>query len=209
MNKSGQYYQIITRFFLEQRGAPFFLSSTEIDVLAGWEKAGVPVRVVLEGLRLCFERYRKKPGGRGKVFSLVFCRPFVDQAFEAFQERRVGGERRPIRDKQKRLKLAGEVERFLADCPDELSDIKLIYSRAQRMISRGEAEEERLEGLEQRVEALLCQKVSAAERKKIQEKIRFEYRGQTSEELKRIVELKLVKHSREKYRIPHLSLYYY
>lgn len=61
MKEAGsKYFQSIALHFFKHRGAPFFLSSKELDYIAGWEKMGIPLHVVLEGIERSFESYRRK-----------------------------------------------------------------------------------------------------------------------------------------------------
>ncbi len=207
-NNTSLYFQTVARFFFEQRGSPFFLSSKELDVIGSWEEMGIPVPVVLEGIRDCFASHRRRIGRRNKIHSLVFCRSFVLRAFEAYRERRVGNSRKPSREKDKRIKLKKAVKRFLDSCPDEIMDISEIFSRVKAILSQ-EVDEEELEALEQQVEKFLLEKTSDAIKERIQKDVILEYGDRKGQEHIRILELRIIKHMREKYKIPHISLYYY
>ncbi len=206
--KTGQYFQTVARFFLEQRGTPFFLSSQEVEIIAGWEKAGIPVQTVLQGIRDSFENRKRRPNRKDRVLSMAFCQPFVQMAFEAYQERKVGINRKPVQKKDKRKELRRTITSFLESCPEEFQEIKQIYTRVQRLFSQG-IDETMLEAFEQKVEVLLVQKASDEERRRIREDVLDEFRSSGQKEIDRIMDLKLAKYIREKYKIPHLSLYYY
>jgi hypothetical protein len=118
--ETGLYFQTIARFFFEQRGSPFFLSSKELDVITDWKEKGVPVGVVLEGIRDCFTFSRAKPGRKNKIQSLVFCRSFVSRAFESYKERKVGSGLGTVTDEERKIQLEKAVERFLNTCPEEV-----------------------------------------------------------------------------------------
>ncbi len=207
-DKTSLYFQTIAGFFLEQRGSPFFLSSKDLDIIAGWEEMKIPVQVVLEGIRDCIAYYRKKPSRRNKIYSLVFCRSFVLNAFEAYKERRVGNSRKSFEEMDKKIKLRKEVERFLDSCPEEIRDIGEIFSRVKEMLSR-EVAEENFEKLEQQLERFLIEKTSDSLKERIRREVIMKYTGRKGQEHIRILELKIIKHMREKYKIPHISLYYY
>ena len=86
----NRYFQEIAHEFLKSRGAPFFLSSKDLDLIAAWEKMGIPLRVALEGVDRAFENYRAKTAARPKILSLAFCKNQVLKAFEQYKERKVG-----------------------------------------------------------------------------------------------------------------------
>jgi len=207
-DKTSLYFQTIAGFFFEQRGSPFFLSSKELDVIAGWEEMKIPVQVVLEGIRDCIAYHRRRPGRRNKIHSLVFCRSFVLRAFEAYKERKVGNGRKSSREMDKKIKLKKAVERFLNSCPEEIRDISEIFSRVKEMLSR-EVDEENLETLEQQLERFLVEKTSDSVKERIRKEVITEYEDRKGQEHIRILELKIIKYMREKYKIPHISLYYY
>jgi hypothetical protein len=206
--EASRYFQAVSRFFFEHRGAPFFLSAEEIDTIQEWKDMGIPLQIVKEGIKDCIVVLRKRPGRRGKKVSLSFCRPFVQRGYEAYKERKVGGAGGPIRKVDKRKKLKKAVEKFLATCPDKHPEIRQVFSRALNLISQGAAEE-LLEDLENEAETLSIRLVSEAEREQIRNAVMTEFGDRSGAELNRIQDLKLIKHVRKKYAIPHISLFYY
>jgi hypothetical protein len=206
--ETGRYFQAVSRFFLENRGAPFFLSAKEIDTIKEWQDMDIPIRIVREGIMDCIVAQRIKPGRKGKILSLSFCHPYIVRSYEAFKERKVGGASRPVRKEDKRKKLKKEVEGFLTTCPDIIPDMRKIFFRVLNLVSE-DADEEILEDLESEVEALAIGMASEQEREKIRDEVIAEFGDRSSRELGRILDLKLIKHVREKYAIPHISLYFY
>jgi hypothetical protein len=206
--KRDKYFQTVARYFLERRGAPFYLSSQEFEVIEGWEKTGIPVQIVLQGIEDSFRSRGKRPSRKGRFPSLAYCQPFVLKALEAYKEKRVGENRKllPKKDKKKELKRA--VSSFMESCPEELQKIKQVYSRLQKR-SYWDIDEQMLEALDQEVEALLIQEASAEETERIREEVSDEFRGSDGEEFDRILDLKLARYIRKKYKIPYLSLFYY
>ncbi|MFQ6038820.1 MAG: hypothetical protein ACE5LV_09415 [Candidatus Aminicenantales bacterium] len=203
---SERYYQTISRFFFHQRGAPFFLSSREVMAISEWEEAGVPLDVVIEGIRACFESRRQREG-KGRRISLTTCRPFVRQAFEAHRERRVGAGRKASRETDKRELLGQAAAEFLASCPAEFEKIRTIYARVLKDI-RGIPEGE-LESLEKQVERLLAARTPESEKQEVWRTVLREHGGKDEEEKRRIFERILVRRMRERHRVPRLPLYYY
>ena len=206
--EASRYFQAITRFFLEHRGAPFFLSAKEVDNIKEWKNMGIPLQIVREGIKDCFVALRKKKRPKGKVLSLSFCRPYVLRGYEAYKERKVGGKNKPFRKDDKQRKLKKTVEDFLATCPDTIPDLQEVFSRVLGLISQG-ADDEVFEDLENEVEALFVEMTSEAEREQLRNEVMVEFGDKNTKERERIQDLKLIKHVREKYAIPHISLYYY
>lgn len=206
--EAGRYIQAVSRFFLEQRGAPFFLSSKEVENIKDWRKLGIPLQIVLEGIKDCFAYHRKKPGRKNKILSLAFCHSFVLRGFAAHKERKVGGQDKPFPKDDKRKKLKSAVERFLAHCPEISPDLKAIFSHVLQLTSKS-FEEEVLERLETKVETLVVELATEEEREKVRKEVMMEFGEKNSQEQERIRTLKLIRYIREKYGIPHVSLYYY
>lgn len=210
MSKQSFYFQTITRYFLDNRGAPFFLSLREIDQIEIWEKMGIPLRVVLEGIKDSFlKKNGSKPRKRGWGFSLGFCNTQVQKAFQQYKDRKVGQQRSSVDFDKKRIKIAIEVERFLDLLPDPMVDLRPVFSRLQNSLSQKSFDEDLLESAEEEIEKIIPKKASGGELEKVKRDVLEEYGSQGNEEYDRIFRLKLVKHLRDKYKIPHISPYYY
>lgn len=204
----NRYFQAVSRFFLDQRGAPFFLSSKEVEYINEWKNQGIPLQIVREGIQECFLSHRRRPGRRGKVLSLAFCNKFVLRGYEAYRDRKVGSQTKLSHKEDKRLALKKAIDRFLDSCPEDISEVRDVYSRVLEKICEDQ-DERFLEDLELEVDALVIGMASEAERKLIRDEVQAEFRDKNGHELDRIQSLKLVKYIREKYAIPHLPLYYY
>ena len=100
------------------------------------------------------------------------------------------------------------VERFLTSCPENFLDIRKVFSRVLKLISK-ESDEQILEDLELEVEALIIGMATELERKLIRAEVIAEFGDKKSQELVRIQDQKLIKYTRKKYAIPHIPLYYY
>jgi len=206
--ETSRYLQAVSRFFIEHRGAPFFLSAEEIENIKEWKCMGIPLQIVREGIEDCFSARKKRPSPRGKIMSLSFCRPFVLHGYKAYKERKVGAGERPNRKEDKRDRLKKAIENFLSTCPDRFPDIQQVFSRALDLLSQ-DAAEELLEDLENEVEELSVRMASREERERIQTAVMDEFGSRGSRERSRIQRLMLIKQVREKYAIPHIPLYYY
>lgn len=205
----NRYFQEIAHSFLKNRGAPFFLSSKDLDLVAEWEKMGIPLRVVLEGIERAFGSYRAKPVARRKIHSLAFCKNQVLRAFEQYKERKVGAPKmRNERDKKKK-RIKDEVQKFLADIPPTLSYLSDIYTRVLKVLSRRRGIEEDLERMEEEIEELLFKNCPQEEKERVKREILKNYPHKGEEEFLILFKIKLVKLLRERYKIPYISFFYY
>ncbi len=206
--KRGEYFQSIARHFFALRGAPFFLSSKELALIARWEEMGIPLRLVIEGMRRSFESDRRRAGSRKKISSLSFCHLDVLKAFDEEKERRVGRKRYFAARDEKREAAEKEVERFLKRMPPELNYLKEPYGRAHKILVRTHIDEEEIEKIEEEVEELLWLHSPEEEKVKLTAEVDKEFSFK-EEEAVELAKIKLAKKLREKHRIPHISLYYY
>lgn len=205
----SQYFQAIAHDFLNARGAPFFLSSTDIDLIATWEKMGIPLKVVSEGIQKAFELHGLKPGERRKVHSLAFCKPHIFKAFEQYRERKVGvWEKKNERD-EKRARIKKEVQSILNDLPPELEYLKEVFRRAQKILAPRYVEEEALELMEEEIEELLFRHGPPRIKEKVKREILKKYPNTGEKEFHILFKVKLVKYLRDKYKIPYVSFFYY
>lgn len=205
----SRYFQEIARAFLERRGAPFVLSSEDIVTIAAWEEQGIPLRSALEGIGRAFEKPRTKPAGRRKMMSLSYCQMEVIRAFNEHRDRRVGRQREEGLRGEKRKKVKAEVERFLRAVPAEFADLDGVFRAALKLLSQRKAREEDIERLEEKADELLLRQAAPADRADVESRVRVEFAGRPESELKRILDVYLVRFMREKYRVPHLSFFYY
>jgi len=210
MKEAGsKYFQSIALHFFKHRGAPFFLSSKELDYIARWEEMEIPLHVVLEGIERSFEIYRRKPGRKAKIQSLAFCDLQVIKAFEQDRERKVGHKKRIVERHEKRDRAKVEVERFLGKIPPQIRYLKEAYSLAQKVLSQSHFDEEELERIEGKIEELLWKNSLDEEKERVKRGIVKDYEFKEKEEFERILKIKLVKVLRDKYKIPYISLFYY
>jgi hypothetical protein len=186
------YFQAVSRAFLALRGAPLILSAAEVDLLAAWKKAGLPLDVVLEGIERTFERpaARARPRGRGPT--LAYCRAEVERARKRWLDRRAGesGSSQPPADKT--VRAAAETARFLAGAdaaPEILVD---AARRARDILDRAPADEEALERLDAEAEEALLVLASEAD-------LRAAGPGRA----------RLLRHLRERYGLPFFAPFNY
>ncbi len=203
----SQYFQRIARFLLEKRKAPLFLSPEEIDLIDRWQKRGIPLRVVLEGLKTAYELFKQKGSGSRRSFNLKYARNFVYRAFASHRDRRVGRKRERETEASQQVVIRA-VEEFLDRCPAELEEVKPLFNKGLVFLAE-EGGEDMLEDLDEEVDAILLKKASPEERAEAETEVREKYYSElvNEKELSRLLSLSLKKNIREKHRIPYLSLY--
>jgi hypothetical protein len=133
----------------------------------------------------------------------------VSKAFQQHRERRVGGSRKDVPRQEKRGRLQAEIERFLAHLPTEVQFLKEIYQEARQKIAGTDAIDEAMEDLDGRVERLLLASAAEEDRERVKKEIRADGRRLAKDELTRVMSIQLVRHLRNKYKIPYLSPFYY
>jgi hypothetical protein len=78
------YYQAIEEAFNRRRGAPLLLSPRDWALIGGWKSAGVPLRIVLQGIENCFDAYQRRPRTARRINSLSYCRQEVTGLHEIY-----------------------------------------------------------------------------------------------------------------------------
>jgi hypothetical protein len=202
MSEHDRYFQEISRVFLARRGAPFFLSPKDLELIAAWEKAGVPLAVVLEGIERAFAPGGGRPGPRGKVLALSFCRNQVRALYDLRRDRRVGLIREPSDRGEKRARARAEVDGFLEQAGASIPPgIAVLALQARAILGSDELDEEVLERIDDEVDRVLAAAATDEERRAA---------GATAPGLSEsAVRTKLANALREKYRLPYFALYNY
>ena len=83
------FYTEIEEYFCQKRGAHLLVSTLDWAVIETWQKAGIPLEVVLKGIDRAFERYDAKKRGR-PVKSLLYCVDAVADVAEEAKEAAAG-----------------------------------------------------------------------------------------------------------------------
>jgi hypothetical protein len=82
------YFTEIENYFWKKRGAHLLVSPLDWAIMETWQKAGVPLHVVLKGIDHAFESYQRSRRGAGKALkSLAYC---TDAVLEAAEEQLEG-----------------------------------------------------------------------------------------------------------------------
>jgi hypothetical protein len=204
------YFQEIARAFFGFRGAPFVLSSKDMVTIASWEERRIPLRVVLEGMDRAFEKHRQRRGVEGrKMSSLAFCESEILKAYAEHRDRGIGQAEKEGSKEGKKKTIKAEVARFLDSMPPEARIVEAVYREALAALGRRGASEEALERLDARAEELIAGCADASFRAEIEKRVKADFPGRPAEELRGIFQTELVRRWRERYRVPHLSAFYY
>ena len=207
MDQRNLYFQTIARDFFENRGAPFFLSSKEVAVIERWEKAEIPLRVVREGIAKAFSSSRQRGKSRGKVFSLAFCAPFIEEAFIMYKDRTVGRCLNKKKFDDKKAAIGRAVSRFSKNIPSRVRWLEKPVFRTLEILPG--CLDEDLEKLEEEVEILLFSRAESEDREEARKAVAADFPDASPKEVRHLLRVKLIKLMREKYRIPHIAPFYY
>jgi hypothetical protein len=79
------YYQAVEEYFVSRRGDPLFLSNADWNIVRRWRLAGLPLRVVLRGIRDALDAHAHGFSRDRKVGSLAYCASEVDAARERWE----------------------------------------------------------------------------------------------------------------------------
>ena len=193
-NPDPRYFQEISGAFLARRGAPLILSPRDLELIASWEKAGIPLAVVLEGIENAMAPAAGRPGPRSRVSTLAFCGREVERAFARHRDRLVGRAGRTPGRTGKRDRARAEVDRFLKSDPPPAPRLAALAAEALTLLGSGAPDAEALERLDAAMDEALVETggedgsippASGTARKR------------------------LVKRLREEKKIPRFALFYY
>jgi hypothetical protein len=85
------YQTVVAEFFLQLRGAGLLLSPLDAELVAEWERRGLPAPVVCRGLRRGWEDLSRERGpDAAPPRSLRALRGWVEEEWRAYKEGRVG-----------------------------------------------------------------------------------------------------------------------
>jgi hypothetical protein len=102
------YYQAVEEYFVSRRGDPLFLSNADWNLVRKWRLAGIPLRVVLRGIRDALDAHAHGWSRDRKVGSLAYCAGEVDAARERWERALALG-------REEGLDVPGTLRGFAAD----------------------------------------------------------------------------------------------
>jgi hypothetical protein len=84
------YQALVAEYFLQLRGAGLLLSPLDQELVAEWERRGVPSSVVCRGMRRGWETVTAERAPAAAPRSLRALRGFVEEEWRAYRDGRVG-----------------------------------------------------------------------------------------------------------------------
>jgi hypothetical protein len=230
------YFTEIEEYFWKKRGAHLLVSPLDWAIMETWQKAGVPLEVVLKGIDRAFESYQRSRRGAGKPLkSLAYCTDAVLQAAEESAEAAAGrapkNGRRPaepfsrdeLRDYFKRnaaqiRNAAAASQATAADFARKLDEIaRSLDSSLSLLEGPGTLDvedlERRLTVLDEKLQGLLASQASEDAMLKIRREVDAQlaaYRRKMKAEQLALVEKQYTqKRLLEEFKLPRLSLFYF
>jgi hypothetical protein len=79
------YYQAVEEYFVSRRGEPLMLSNADWHLVRKWRVAGLPLRVVLRGIRDALDSHEHGWSRDRRVRSLSYCTQEVEAAKERWE----------------------------------------------------------------------------------------------------------------------------
>jgi hypothetical protein len=79
------YYQAVEEYFVSRRGDPLFLSNADWHLVRKWRAAGLPLRVVLRGIRDALDAHAHGWSRERPVRSLAYCTHEVEAARDRWE----------------------------------------------------------------------------------------------------------------------------
>ncbi len=202
------YYQEIARRFLRHQTSMFFLPPRDLALISDWEKLGIPLEPILEGIDRTFSRQLKRKKKRN-IYSLSQCEREILKAYASYQERLIGQTSPPIEPDKKINKARAEIEAFLKGLPTEFEKLNELYKVALEILNKSEPDENKLEELDEEIDRFVFQLIPEEEKKAGLKEIRREFPGKLEAVLTEIQQTRLVKEKRQLYHLPYVSLFYY
>lgn len=107
----AEYYQTVEEYFVSRRGEPLILSNAEWSLVRKWRRAGIPLRVVLRGVRDALDAHAHGFSRDRPVRSLSYCAPEVEAARERWERALALGPEGGLDAKSALVGFAEELER--------------------------------------------------------------------------------------------------
>ncbi len=236
MNDRGapdEYYRAIEEEFVRRRGAAMLLSPRDWALIGDWQKAGIPLRIVLQGIANVFDSFERRATRSRRINSLAYCRQEVLALHELYLHlsaadagRPGGGEEAVERNRAiaRHLgRLARGVRRAMAVASESRLDplvtsLALVASELKRLRKEMKADsfdpaglEEQLrrldEGILEATRRLLPADVLCAEEAEVNQALAPEARRMTPEAFASTSRALLARRLRQRCRLPRLTLF--
>ncbi|MYA06497.1 MAG: hypothetical protein F4060_04055 [Holophagales bacterium] len=145
-----EYFETIEEEFIRLRGAPLLLSPADWRLADRWRQEGVPLFLVLESIRLVFERRAERQAAapetqqRG-VSSLRYCRPAVEKAWAEYRELGGASARQP---RPAAIDVRARLQALAEAIPAATVDVENWRQRLLKLRGPAPVVEDRLVGLD-------------------------------------------------------------
>ncbi|MDD8020625.1 MAG: hypothetical protein PHU81_05515 [Acidobacteriota bacterium] len=202
------YYQQIVRCFLEHQATMFFLPPSDLSLISDWEKLGIPLEPILEGIEQTFSRQLKRKKKRN-IYSLAQCEKEVLKAYASHQERLVGQAAPRIEPGQKIIKARVEIDAFLKHLLPEFENLREIFTEALELLSSPVVDANQLEKLDEEIDRRIWSLSPEEEKQDCWQEVKKEFPGKPAALLTEIQQTRLIKARRLTHKIPYVSLFYY
>lgn len=145
-----EYFETIEEEFIRLRGAPLLLSPADWRLADRWRQEGVPLFLVLESIRLVFERRAERQAAspeaqQRKVSSLRYCRPAVEKAWAEYRELGGASARQP---RPAAIDVRSRLQSLAAAIPPATVDVESWRRRLLELQGPAPVVEDRLVGLD-------------------------------------------------------------
>ncbi|MEW5767607.1 MAG: hypothetical protein AB1797_08290 [bacterium] len=216
------YLKEVEDYFVKQKGRGLILSPNDLMLIKGWQEKGLPLEVVLKGIKRTFENL--KDGAR-RITGLSYCQPEILRVWDEYRESKVGSVKvkeeeedfipRKIDSlKRKLLVLIDKSEKahlrsLLKQTCQKLNRLRFKIERNR--IKDFDQVEKELAEIDQQTLSKLFTQLDESERKKIESSLRDQLRAEELRMSKEAYEetrsFLIKKAVRNKFCLPALSLY--
>lgn len=88
---SSNYLSEVVNLFLTRRSSTLNLSPLDWQIVAAWEKQGIPLHIVIRAINGVFDKYYMQPKAKQKpIKSISYCSEEIQIAFENWLQLQVG-----------------------------------------------------------------------------------------------------------------------
>jgi hypothetical protein len=225
------YFTEIEDAFVRRRGRHLLLSPVDWALIEGWEKEGIPLKIILATIDDVFDQVEADPKRTGSVRTLSYCKDAVESRYRSWLESQVGGVSKkgsdeetngkasePVATQSERIELsaaADRLARFASEAEGNFREALTNAAERLRELSKAAGDEEiekELERLDEAIDSAILESKGESELKSVKEKVASEIGARRAamdeETYLRNEELLVRKHLREASGIPRLGLFY-
>jgi hypothetical protein len=154
------YATLVSEFFLQLRGSGLLLSPLDLEVVAEWERRGLPAAVVCRGMRRGWDELQaSRAPGAAAPRSIRALRGFVEEEWRVYRDGRVGDGGAPGSEADAaRARLAAARARLEEGAAMEAGERGAAYREAATALPADVASLEELDRAVARVDDLLLRR---------------------------------------------------